>query len=48
MQNCLTCKNTVYDEQQDEYICKARNATIFILLDAEDCKSYERGEEIKS
>lgn len=45
MNNCLTCKYSHYDEIADRYYCAPRLSYIDILLDSEECKTYERSEE---
>lgn len=48
MQNCLTCSLGTYDDSTDTYFCKARQVKIYILLEPEECKSYEKSEETES
>lgn len=45
MQNCVTCKHSFYDKIGEQYFCRLYMGYIDILLDQEECKSYEKSEE---
>lgn len=48
MSNCLSCKHSCYDKDTDVYSCIVYMANIDILLDSEECRSYEKSEETES
>lgn len=47
MENCKTCKHSVFDEIYGEYKCKKRERRIYILLDSSECSFYEKGPKKK-
>ena len=47
MENCKTCKHSVFDEIYGEYKCKKRERRIPILLDSSECKFYKKGPKKK-
>lgn len=42
MSNCLICKHAAYDPVEDKYWCWSRLTHIDILLEPEECKTYEQ------
>lgn len=42
MYNCKDCAHSIFDEKWGEYKCKKHQRTVYILLDAEECPSYEK------
>lgn len=47
MENCKTCKHSVFDPTWGEYKCKSRGTRIYILLNSSECPEYKKDPEKK-
>lgn len=44
MQTCETCGNAIFDSIWGQYKCGKRKRTVNIVMDADECKYYKKGE----
>lgn len=42
MENCKNCSHAIFDPLWGEYKCEVRRTILYILLDADECSSYDK------